>query len=100
MGVAIGCIGMPYDDFMWLDFGEFRAVYEAWRKMREEEQQAEWERMRMLASICISPHVKHSPSPQKLLPFPWENSKRKAVPKVGKDEAKKRMENLLRRTVG
>lgn len=96
MGVAIGCIGMSYDDFMWLDWGEFRAIYGAWRKYREGVEQSEWERMRMLASICISPHVKHAPTPQRLLPFPWEKPKRKNAPKVGKEEAKARFERLVK----
>ncbi len=96
MGIAIGNIGMLYDEFMWLDFGEFHCIYDAWRKRKEEDEQAEWERMRMLATICISPHVKHAPTPQRLLPFPWENRKKKAdVPKVGKEEAKKRLERLM-----
>lgn len=100
MGIAIGCVGMSYDDFMWLDWGEFRSIYSAWRRHMEEREQAEWERMRMLASICISPHVKHSPTPQKLLPFPWEKPKRKDVPKVGKDEARARFERLVERMKG
>lgn len=100
MGIAIGRIGMSYEDFMWLDFGEFRAVYTSWRKYVEEKEQSEWERMRMLASICISPHVKHTPTPQRLLPFPWEKPKRKDMPQVGKEEAKKRLESLLARTNG
>ncbi len=97
MGIAIGCIGMSYDDFMWLDFAEFRSIYGTWRKCKEEVEQSEWERMRMLASICISPHVKHAPTPQRLLPFPWEKPKKKAVPKVSKDAAKRQFEELLER---
>ncbi len=97
MGIAIGCVGMSYDDFMWLDYGEFKSIYSAWRRCREDQEQAEWERMRMLASICISPHVKHSPTPQKLLPFPWEKPRKKSVPVVGKDEAKARFEGLVER---
>ncbi len=96
MGIAIGNIGMLYDEFMWLDFGEFRSIYDAWRKRREEDEQAEWERMRMLATICISPHVKHSPTPQRLLPFPWEKHGRREQPQVSKEEAKKELERILK----
>lgn len=96
MGIAIGNIGMLYDEFMWLDFGEFRCVYDAWRKRREEDERAAWERMRMLATICISPHVKHSPTPQRLLPFPWERPKKKEQPKVSKEEAKRELERILK----
>lgn len=100
MGIAIGCVGMSYDDFMWLDFGEFRSIYSAWRRHMEDVEQSEWERMRMLASICISPHVKHAPTPQRLLPFPWEKPVRKDVPQVGKDEARRSLESLLARING
>ncbi len=89
---------MLYDDFLWLDMVEFNYIMEAWQKRRDEEEKAEWERMRMLASICISPHVKHAPSPQKLLPFPWEKKKPKVEhPKVSKEDARKRFEEILER---
>lgn len=63
----------------------------------EEREQAEWERMRMLASICMSPHVKHSPTPKKLLPFPWEKPRKKSMPIVSKDEARARFDKLVER---
>lgn len=101
MGISIGNIGMLYDDFLWLDMEEFDAIVEAWQTAREDEQKAEWERMRMLASICISPHLKHAPTPQKLLPFPWEKKRPKvAAPKISKEDARKRFEEMVRREKG
>ncbi len=97
MGIAIGNIGMLYDDFLWLDMEEFNFIFKAWQNAREEEQRAEWERMRMLASICISPHVKHAPPPQKLLPFPWEKKLKVQQPRISKEEAKKRFEEVAKR---
>lgn len=88
---------MLYNDFLWLDMEEFNAIFKAWQDAREEEQRAEWERMRMLASICISPHVKHSPPPSKLLPFPWEKKSKAQQPKISKEDAKKRFEEITKR---
>ena len=54
-----------------------------------------WERMRMSATIGIQPHIKGKITPEKLLPFPWEKSKKKAeAPKVSAEEARKRFERL------
>ena len=55
-----------------------------------------WERMRMNATIGIQPHVKGRVTPERLLPFPWEKSKKKAeAPKVSAEEARKRFERLV-----
>lgn len=43
--------------------------------MREGESRENWERMRMLASITISPHVKKPIPPKKLIPLPWDKGK-------------------------
>lgn len=42
--------------------------------MRVEGYRSCWERMRMLASIVIQPHVKKKITPKRLLPFPWDFS--------------------------
>lgn len=95
MGICIGCIGMLYSDWEWLDFDEFHHIYKAWHDMKEAEEQSEWERMRMLATICISPHVKHAPKPTALLPFPWEKKVKVHSEPVGKEEAKRRFEDIV-----
>ena len=52
--------------------------------------------MRMNATIAIQPHIKSKMTPEKLLPFPWEQSKKKAeAPKVSAEEARKRFERLV-----
>ena len=55
--------------------------------------------MRLLATITIQPHVKGKLSPQRLLPFPWEQPKTKKTSHrpVSKEEDKKRFEELMRR---
>ena len=40
-----------------------------------DEVQAKWERMRILASIVIQPHVKGKMKPERLLPLPWDKKK-------------------------
>ena len=42
-----------------------------------DEVQAKWERMRILASIVIQPHVKGKMKPERLLPLPWDKKKGK-----------------------
>ena len=79
MGVAIGCIGMSLDDFLRCYVDEFRAICAAWSRMRDGDSRDSWERMRISASIGISPHVSESLSPAELLPLPWDSEKRDTV---------------------
>lgn len=48
---------------------------EAWGRQREADGQDAWERMRLLATITIQPHVRKRLTPQQLLPLPWEKPK-------------------------
>lgn len=57
-----------------------------------------WERMRMLATIIIQPHIKGKMTPGKLLPFPWEKHKTEA-PQVSAAEARKRFERLTKTNI-
>jgi len=78
---------------------EFENVYHQWYEMREIDYQGSWERMRMLATITIQPHIKNKLTPERLLPLPWEK-KRHHNPNVRiltQDERRKRMEELERR---
>ena len=96
LGHALGCIGMPLDDFCRLTPDEFGAVCKAWNERQEQLMRDGWERMRMNATIGIQPHVKGRVTPERLLPFPWEKSKKKAeAPKVSAEEARKRFERLI-----
>ena len=89
---------MSYDDFCRCTPEEFKATTEAWNKMREAEERSSWERMRLLATITIQPHVRSRLTAAKLLPFPWDkgqDEKRKtAIPT--KEESRKRMEARMR----
>ena len=70
----------------------------------------QWERMRLLATITIQPHVKGKVTPERLLPFPWDSSglghgNHRAETKktsledrpVTREEDRKRLEELLKR---
>lgn len=96
LGYALGCIGMRLDDFCQLTPTEFDAVCKAWQEQREQTMQDDWERMRLHATITIQPHLKSKIIPERLLPFPWEKSTKKAeAPKVSAEEARKRFERLV-----
>lgn len=60
--------------------------------------------MRLLATICIQPHVKGKVTPERLLPFPWdsyghdgEETKKTSPRPVSKEEDRKRFEKLMKR---
>lgn len=88
---------MSYDDFCRCTPEEFKATTEAWNEMREAEERSSWERMRLLATITIQPHVRSRLTATKLLPFPWdkgqEEKRKAAIPT--KEESRKRMERLV-----
>lgn len=72
MGVALGCIGLSFDDFCKLDYDEFESICKAWSENAETAYRDDWERARLMATICIQPHIKKRITPQKLLPLPWD----------------------------
>lgn len=63
----------------------------------------DWERMRMLAAIVIQPHLKRKVTPQKLLPFPWEDTAKSVrcdTRQPTAAESLKRFEELAERAKG
>ena len=87
---------------------EFAAVCEAYHDHEETLLHDQWERMRLLATITIQPHVKGKVTPERLLPFPWDSSglghgnhraeTKKTSPRpVSKEEDRKRFEALMKR---
>ena len=87
---------LSYDDFCRCTPEEFGSICKEYQDQREVDYKDRWERMRMLATITIQPHLKKKVVPQRLLPFPWEKSKKKAeAPKVSAEEARKRFERLV-----
>ena len=94
LGVAVGNIGLRYEDFCDLTPDEFTHIYRAYSKEREAQYKDNWERMRILAAITIQPYVKKGLTPHGLLPFPWD-SKRKSEP-IGEPPTASKEDALLR----
>lgn len=102
MGIALGGMGLSYDDFCKLDFNEFAAVYNAFAVQRDTDFKDDWARMRMLATIVIQPHLAKGKklTPEKLLPFPWEKigsvKKNKGLD-LTPEQQRKRMAELVKK---
>lgn len=63
-----------------------------------------WERMRMLATICVQPYSKKRLKATELMRFPWDETKNGSPTQppqrggeVSKEEALKRFEKLVRK---
>ncbi|MCM1022417.1 MAG: hypothetical protein NC403_09470 [Muribaculaceae bacterium] len=98
LGIAVGCIGLPFDEFCALEFDEFESICEAWRKMNEQQTREAWERTRLLATICIQPHIKKKITPKQLMPLPWDKkATRRKAPKQTAEEKQKRFEDVAKR---
>ena len=64
LGIAVGNIGMPYNDFCAITPEEFGYIYNAYNEQQQEQYKDNWERMRMLAYIGIQPYAKKGLTPQ------------------------------------
>lgn len=95
---------LGHDDFCRLTPDEFTAVADAWREHDDLLRREEWERMRLLATITIQPHVRRKLKASELLPFPWEKetqwANRPAAPRMTRTEQLARMEEVMRRLEG
>ena len=99
--MAVGCIGMPLGEFSKLYFEEFESICKAWGEMNDAQERDAWERTRILATICIQPHVKKKITPRQLLPLPWDKEQpghRSTQPELTKEEQKARFEALAKRS--
>lgn len=103
MGIALGCIRLSYDDFCKMDFEEFAAVYKAYAEQRDADFKDEWQRMRLLATIVIQPHLAKNKkiTPEKLLPFPWDKTitrkRDDKEPKLTPEQQRERMAELVKK---
>ena len=96
LSFALGCVGLSLPDFCALTPSEFRAVCDAWGRRNEGLEQGAWERMRLLATITIQPHVKKRLTPGQLLPLPWDR-KRPAAPPVSKEQDMERLRKRMKK---
>lgn len=65
-------MGMRPDDFRHLTPAEFEAISSEFSADRQEQTRDRWERISLLASITIQPHVRRKLTPRQLLPLPWD----------------------------
>lgn len=72
MGLALGCVGLSFDDFVRLDYDELASVLSCWHESEEARSRSQWERLRVEAAINIAPHVSKQIRPEQLLPLPWD----------------------------
>lgn len=87
-----------------MDFNEFAAVYKAYAVQRDTDYKDRWNRMRMLGTIMLQPHVSKGRkiTPEKLLRFPWDDEKPKGKAAKKQQELtpaqqRKRMEELVKK---
>lgn len=71
------------------------AVCRSFVEVEEQRTRDEWERMRLLATMTIQPHVKNRLKPDKLLPLPWDGPKKAKVELVSKEEVRRRFEGMV-----
>lgn len=98
LGHALGCMGLTLEGFCALEPAEFAAACKAYAEEREQGERRSWERMRLLAAVCIQPHVRKRVSPQQLIPLPWDKPARKEkteIPSAG--QALRRLEERMKK---
>lgn len=103
MGIALGCIRLSYDDFCKCYPDEFLSICLAWQDMRDAEVKSDWERMRLLATISVQPHIKRKITAQKLIPLPWDKkpiAQKQPAKKLTAEQHRQRAEELERRING
>ena len=67
---------MSFADFCLMTPEELDHVFIAYNTRVEDTYKDGWERTRMLATICVQPHLKRKVQPRQLLPLPWDNKKK------------------------
>lgn len=99
MGIAVGCIGMPFNDFCQLTPDEFSYIYKAYSEKEESQHRDRWERMRMLGTMVLQPYSKKNLKPKDVLSLPWDNdtAHQPKAPVLSKEEALRRFKELTKR---
>lgn len=72
LGLAVGNIGMSFDDFCRCSPSEFSAIATAWQKGQEQLNRQQWEQARMLCLCSLQPYTKSVMKPTDVMRFPWD----------------------------
>lgn len=86
-------MGIAPSELYALELCEFLAIYEGWRRLREQSSRELWEVARWQSAIAISPHVQQQKPLTELLPLPWD---RKSVNNVEDVDIEVRKEQALK----
>lgn len=98
-------MGLSPEEFGTMTPAEFSAVAGAWSRRRREDYHDSWNRMRLLATIVIQPHLSKKITPERLLPFEWDNGRKRrsiaperaaSAPELTPEQKRKRFEELCR----
>ena len=73
---------MSLDDFERCTPSEFTRIYECWTEHEKRLVREGWEQTRTLVGFIL-PIYRSRKSAKQLLPFPWDQDEKKAVPKGG-----------------
>ena len=87
---------MMEDEFSGYTPKEFSAIWEAWQERAESRSRGAWERMRLLATISIQPHIKDKVTPPDLIPLPWDDETDEE-PEITPEERRRLAEAALRK---
>lgn len=101
LGWALGVGGLRFDDFCLLTPFEFQAVVDAVSTHDDNQQRGAWERARIIGCMSLTPWSKSGVRPESVLPLPWDGERRENTPEKPprvetKEEAKKRLDELLK----
>ena len=92
---------MPFEQFCLLTPAELQGVFDAYARDARRREQAEWERLRIHAYLCVLPQVSGSKklTPEQLLPLPWDREQQAPTPapKITTEQSRQRADELLRR---
>lgn len=81
VSVGLGCLQFNPVAFWEMDFCDLLCAVEGYTQQVERTEQMEWERVRWLAAVLLSPHGKKGQSikPTDLVRFPWDTLQRKVT---------------------
>lgn len=65
-------MGMAPSEVYDLELREFYAIYDGWRRLRQQESRERWEQHRWMACAIIGPWLKGGKTMTELLPLPWD----------------------------